>query len=231
MNIHAPRILIVEDDKPIRRFLSVSLANHGFAPLEAATGQEGLLQCSNQPPDLLILDLGLPDMDGLEIIKQLREWSQMPILILSARGQEGDKVTALDLGADDYLTKPFGVSELLARVRVALRHAAQKSGQPEEPVFTAGDLRVDLARRQVFVRGQEIRLTPIEYRLLTLLIQHAGKVVTHRHLLKEVWGPHSVQETHYLRVYMGHLRHKIEADPTRPQLLLTEPGVGYRLAA
>jgi two-component system, OmpR family, KDP operon response regulator KdpE len=196
--------------------------------IEAGTGAEGLRHTAAHQPDAVILDLGLPDMDGMEIIRQIREWSRLPIIVLSARGQENDKVAALDAGADDYLTKPFGVGELLARLRVGLRHAAPI---PDEPVFTAGNLRLDLASRRVHVNGAEVRLTPLEYRLLATLVRHAGKVVTHRQLLKEVWGPDCVQETAYLRVYMGHLRHKIEADPARPRLLLTEPGVGYRLAS
>ncbi len=182
------------------------------------------------PPDLIILDLGLPDMDGMEVIRQIREWSAVPILVLSARGREPDKVAALDAGADDYLTKPFGVGELLARLRVALRRGTGNPNEAGEPVFAVQNLRVDQERRQVFLNGDEIHLTPIEYRLLTTLIKYAGKVVTHRQLLKEVWGPNNVDATHYLRVYMGHLRHKIEADAARPKILLTEPGVGYRLA-
>jgi two-component system KDP operon response regulator KdpE len=177
----------------------------------------------------MILDLGLPDIDGMEVIRQVREWSRMPIIILSARGQEHQKVDALDAGADDYLTKPFSVGELVARIRVSLRHAVQDSAVSSEPVFTIDCLRVDLARRQVFVGDQEIHLTPIEYRLLTTMIKHAGKVITHKQLLKEVWGPDSVYETHYLRVYMAQLRRKIEVDPARPRFLLTEPAVGYRL--
>jgi two-component system, OmpR family, KDP operon response regulator KdpE len=177
----------------------------------------------------MILDLGLPDIDGMEVIRQVREWSRMPIVILSARGQEHQKVDALDAGADDYLTKPFSVGELVARIRVALRHATQGAGESGEPVFISGSLRVDLARRQVFVGDREIHLTPIEYRLLTTLVKYAGRVITHRQLLKEVWGPGNVEETHYLRVYMAQLRRKLETDPARPQYLLTEPGVGYRL--
>lgn len=222
------KVVVIEDEQPIRRFLRVSLTAHGYDVIEAGTGAEGLRQTAAHQPEAVILDLGLPDMDGMQIIQQVREWSRLPIIVLSARGQENDKVTALDAGADDYLTKPFGVGELLARLRVALRHA---SPIPDEPIFTAGNLRVDLAGRHVHVNGEEVRLTPLEYRLLTTLVRHAGKVVTHRQLLKEVWGPDCVQETHYLRVYMGHLRHKIEADPARPRTLLTEPGVGYRLVA
>lgn len=224
-----PRIVVIEDEQPIRRFLRASLAAHGFQVFECETGKDGIDQTATQQPDLVILDLGLPDFDGLDVIRQIRDWSAVPIVVLSARGQEKDKVAALDAGADDYLTKPFGVGELLARLRVALRHRVQRTADGNEPLFNSGNLRVDLARRLVFVDDQEVHLTPIEYRLLTTLVKHAGKVVTHRQLLKEVWGPHSTQETHYVRVYMGHLRHKIEADPTRPKILLTESGVGYRL--
>ena len=182
-----------------------------------------------QHPDLIILDLGLPDLDGLEVTRRLREWTSTPIIVLSARNQERDKVDALDAGADDYLTKPFGTAELLARLRVALRHAIQATQGSDEPVFTSGDLRVDQAHRHVFVGAREVHLTPIEYKLLLVLVQHAGKVVTRKQLLHDVWGPSYVDEMHYLRVYMGQLRHKLEADPTRPRYLLTEPGVGYRL--
>jgi two-component system KDP operon response regulator KdpE len=226
MAANPPRVVVIEDEQPIRRFLRISLAAHGYDVVEAATGVEGLRQAAEHQPDAVILDLGMPDMDGMEIIRLIREWSSLPIIVLSARGQEKDKVAALDAGADDYLTKPFGVGELLARLRVGLRHA---SPVPEEPVFTAGALRLDLAGRRLHVNGEEVRLTPLEYKLLTTLVRHAGKVVTHRQLLKEVWGPDCVEETPYLRVYMGHLRHKIEADPARPRILLTEPGVGYRL--
>ena len=185
---------------------------------------------ADERPDLILLDLGLPDADGLEVIRKLRGWTHTPIIVLSARGREADKVQALDEGADDYLTKPFGITELLARIRVALRHAAHDSTQADEPLFVEGDLRVDMEHRQVFVGEEEIRLTPIEYRLLVVLVKSAGKVVTHRQLLKQVWGPESVFETHYLRVYMTHLRRKLEPDPAQPRYLLTEPGVGYRLA-
>ncbi|MGH2541782.1 MAG: response regulator [Ardenticatenaceae bacterium] len=224
-----PLILLIEDEPQIRRFLRATLAAHGYRLSEAGTGKGGLDQAALQQPSLLILDLGLPDMDGLEVTRQLREWSEIPIIILSARGQERDKVAALDLGADDYLTKPFGVGELLARIRVALRHAERASSEPTPPVFITGALRVDLGHRQVFVRDEEVHLTPIEYKLLAMLVQHAGKVLTHRQLLREVWGPAYTTETHYLRVYMGQLRHKLEADPARPHYLRTEPGVGYRL--
>jgi two-component system KDP operon response regulator KdpE len=230
MATNPPRILVIEDDAPIRRFLRVSIAGQGYALTEADTGQKGVRLAAAQPPDLVVLDLGLPDMDGMEVIRQIREWSAVPILVLSARGRENDKVAALDAGADDYLTKPFGVSELMARLRVALRRGAANPTEAGASVFSVHNLRVDQECRQVFVGKEEIHLTPIEYRLLTTLIKYAGKVVTHRQLLKEVWGPNDVDATHYLRVYMGHLRHKIEADSARPQILLTEPGIGYRLA-
>jgi two-component system KDP operon response regulator KdpE len=230
MTTPAPRVLVIEDETPIRRFLRVSIIGQGYALVEAETGQKGVRLAAAQPPDLIILDLGLPDMDGMEVIRQIREWSAVPILVLSARGREPDKVAALDAGADDYLTKPFGVGELLARLRVALRRGTGNLNETGEPVFAVQNLRVDQERRQVLLDGEEIHLTPIEYRLLTTLIKYAGKVVTHRQLLKEVWGPNNVDATHYLRVYMGHLRHKIEADAARPKILLTEPGVGYRLA-
>lgn len=223
------RILVIEDESPIRKFLRISLESSGFAMHEAETAEQGLRMASAEPPDAVILDLGLPDADGLDVIRRLREWSTVPIIVLSARGREADKIAALDGGADDYLTKPFGVGELLARLRVALRHSS-RGPQPEEPTFHVGGLRVDLAARRVFVDDQEVHLTPTEYRLLTTLIRHVGKVVTHRHLLKEVWGPGSVEENQYLRVYFGQLRRKIERDAARPRYLLTEPGVGYRLA-
>jgi two-component system KDP operon response regulator KdpE len=221
-------VLIIEDELQIRRFLRATLASHGFQIVEATTGQAGLQQAIEQPPDLVLLDLGLPDIDGLEVTQRLREWSKVPIIVLSARNQEHDKIAALDAGADDYLTKPFGVGELMARIRVARRHADQ-AGQPEEPLFTTGELLVDRARRHVFVSGAEVRLTPIEYQLLATLVRHAGKVVTQRQLLREVWGAAYEQEAQYLRTYMTHLRHKLEADPAHPRYLMTEIGVGYRL--
>ncbi len=229
--VEGPKILVVEDEQEIRRFLRASLENHSYRIVEAQTARNGLKRAAEDHPDLVLLDLGLPDADGLDVIGQLRGWSQVPIIVLSARGRESDKVKALDSGADDYLTKPFNVGELLARIRVALRHSARGSDEPEDPIFILDSLRVDLARRQVFVAEKEIHLTPIEYRLLTTLIKYAGKVITHRQLLKEVWGPDSVFETHYLRVYMTHLRRKIERDPAQPRFLLTDPGIGYRLAA
>jgi two-component system KDP operon response regulator KdpE len=222
-------ILVIEDEPQVVRFLKASLASHGFRILEAETGQRGLVEASARVPDLVLLDLGLPDMDGVEVARRLREWSAVPIIVLSARGQERDKIEALDAGADDYLTKPFGIGELLARIRVALRHAAR--GGDGEPVFAVGDLRVDLAARTVERAGSEVRLTPIEFRLLAALARNAGKVVTQRQLLKEVWGPTAVGQAHYLRVYMAQLRHKLEAEPARPRLFVTEPGVGYRLKA
>lgn len=221
-------ILVIEDDSQIRRFLRTTLTSNGYQLLEATSGQDGLRQVSIQHPDLIILDLGLPDMDGLEVTRQLREWTAIPIIILSARDKEGDKVKALDLGADDYLTKPFGTDELLARIRVGLRHS-QQAAHIEEPIFTVDNVRVELERRRVFVGDDEVHLTPIEYKLLITLIRYAGKVVTQNQLLKEIWGPGYTQESHYLRIYMGQLRHKLEADPTRPQFLITEAGVGYRL--
>ena len=225
-----PLILVIEDEPPIRRFLRASLPAHGYHLEEATTGEEGLLQAAMRRPDVIILDLGLPDIDGLEVTKRLREWSNTPIIVLSARGREDDKIAALDAGADDYLTKPFGMGELLARLRVALRHVTRPSGENADPIFQVNDLRVDLVRRQVWLADQEIHLTPNEYKLLTTLVQHAGKVLTHRQLLREVWGVGYTEENHYLRVYMGQLRHKLEVDSTRPRYLLTEPGVGYRLA-
>jgi two-component system KDP operon response regulator KdpE len=227
----APRILIVEDEPEIRRFLRVSLEHHGFRLNEVTLVREAIAQAAMQPPDLMILDLGLPDGDGLEVIANVRGWSPLPIIVLSARGQETDKVRALDAGADDYLTKPFGIEELLARVRVALRHSASGATADASAVFQVGELRIDQSSRRVVVREQEVHLTPTEYKLLTLLARHAGKVVTHRQILKEVWGPGSAQETQYLRVFMAALRQKLEEKPAQPRYLLTELGVGYRLAA
>jgi two-component system KDP operon response regulator KdpE len=225
------RIIVVDDEVEIRRFLRASLAAHGNTIFEAGCGQDALRLAADQRPDLLILDLGLPDIDGVEITRRIREWSRLPIIILSVRNQEVDKIEALDAGADDYLTKPFSVGELLARIRVALRHAATlAAGKGQETtLFQAGELRVDTARRQVFVAGRETRLTPIEYKLLLTLVHFAGRVVTHRHLLQEAWGPAYTGQTQYVRIYMARLRHKLEEDPSRPRLLLTEPGVGYRL--
>jgi two-component system, OmpR family, KDP operon response regulator KdpE len=221
-------VLVVDDDPPIRRFLKAGLENEGYVLVEAATGQEGITQAATRAPDLVLLDLGLPDIDGLEVLRRIREWSAVPIIVLTARGQEGDKIRALDSGADDYVTKPFAMGELNARMRVALRHRA-RAGDGDGGVLEAGELQVDLARRRVTISGAEVRLTPIEYRLLATLARHAGRVLTHEHLLREVWGPGYTSQTHYLRVYMAQLRHKLEPDPARPKLLLTEPGVGYRL--
>jgi len=228
MTPNVPRVLVIEDEPEIRRFLRTSLSAHDFAVYEAANGADGVRQAAEQQPDIVLLDLGLPDIDGFQVIQQLRSWSGVPILILSARGQETDKIAALDAGADDYLTKPFGVGELLARLRVALRHRARLQESDLSSVFRAGQLTVDLVRRQVTVAGQEVHLTPTEYRLLTTLIRHAGKVLTHRQLLKEVWGPDCTHETHYLRVYVNQLRQKLSAQTPETTLIATEPGVGYR---
>jgi two-component system KDP operon response regulator KdpE len=224
----SPVVLLIEDEPQVRRFLRTSLPAHGYKLVEAETGSDGLVQAAQHRPDVVLLDLGLPDLDGIEVVKRLREWSTAPIVVVSARGREQDKIDALDAGADDYLTKPFGVGELLARIRVALRHAAGAQRTPDA-TFASGPLRVDLARRQVFVADAEVHLTPIEYRLLGQLIKHAGMVLTHRQMLREVWGPHAERQTHYLRVHMANLRHKIEPNPSRPTLVITEPGVGYRL--
>lgn len=222
-------ILLIEDEPQMSRFLRITLQGHGYRLIEATTGQDGLIQAATRNPDIILLDLGLPDIDGLEVTRRLREWSQIPIIVLSAREQEEDKIKALDGGADDYLTKPFGAGELLARIRVALRHLTMKYNDNDEPVFSIENLKVDLAKRQVFIDNKEVHLTPIEYRLLSVLIKHAGKVMTHTQLLKEVWGAAYVSQTHYLRIYMAQLRHKLEADPARPQFFINEPGVGYRL--
>jgi two-component system KDP operon response regulator KdpE len=223
-----PLVLLIEDEPQMRRFLRAALESHDYRLVEATTSREGLAQATARSPDVILLDLGLPDGDGIDLARRIREWSATPIVVISARGKEQDKVAALDAGADDYLTKPFGTDELLARLRVALRHAARLAA-PAEPVFAVDELRVDLAARRVFARGAEIHLTPTEYKLLTALVRDAGKVVTHRQLLNEVWGPNAVEHTHYLRVYMTQLRHKLEQDPTRPRYLQTEAGVGYRL--
>jgi two-component system KDP operon response regulator KdpE len=223
-----PVVLVIEDEPQIRRFLRASLDAEGFAVEEAASGEQGLAMAANRKAEVVILDLGLPDLDGVEVIRRLRAWSAVPVIVLSARAEEKHKVAALDAGADDYVAKPFGIGELLARLRVAQRHAARAGG--ESAVFEAGGLRVDLAARRVTRAGEEVHLTPIEYRLLAELVKHAGKVLTQRHLLKEVWGPGYLERPHYLRVHMANLRGKLEADPARPKRLLTETGVGYRLA-
>lgn len=221
------RILVVDDEPQIRRLLRTSLGAHQYQVLEAASGQEALSKAVEERPDLLILDLGLPDMDGLDVVARLREWSDVPVIVLSVRDREAEKVEALDRGADDYVTKPFGMSELLARIRATLRHRLQT--EVETPVFQSGELCVDLARRAVTVGGQEVRLTPKEYDVLRVLVTHAGKVLTHQQLLRQVWGPGYEQETHYLRVHIGQLRRKIEPAPAQPRYILTESGVGYRL--
>jgi two-component system KDP operon response regulator KdpE len=224
-----PLLLIVEDDAQMRKFLRASLTSHGYRLVEAVNGGEGLTQAASYNPDLILLDLGLPDMDGLVVTQRLREWASAPIIVISARGQEDDKIHALDSGADDYLTKPFGTGELLARIRVALRHSARSRQGRSEPILTVGELSIDLDKRSVHVGDREVHLTPIEYKLLATLLKNAGKVLTHRQLLKEVWGPGYANNTQYLRVYMVQLRHKLEQDATRPRYLVTEPGVGYRL--
>lgn len=224
-----PNILVIEDELPIRRFLKASLANEGYHLIEAVSGEEGLRLAASQPPDLIILDLGLPDLDGQEVLQRLREWFTAPIIILSARDQETQKIKALDNGADDYVTKPFGTGELMARMRTALRHA-NRAG-PEATAIIIGELKVDLAARSVLVKSEQVHLTPLEYKLLVTMLKHAGKVLTHRFLLREVWGPLDSQEYHYLRVFVASLRRKLEADPARPRYILTEQGVGYRFAS
>jgi two-component system KDP operon response regulator KdpE len=226
VNPSGPIVLVVDDERPIRRYLHAALAAQGYQVVEATCGQEALNAAVSAQPDVIILDLGLPDLDGVEVTRRLREWSSTPIIILSVRESEGEKIAALDAGADDYLTKPFGTGELLARLRAALRHVAQPS---TEPVFQVDGLKFDFVRRQVFLLDQEISLTPIEYKLLSVLVQNAGKVLTHRQLLRQVWGISYESETHLLRVNISNLRRKIESDPTRPHYILTESGVGYRL--
>jgi two-component system KDP operon response regulator KdpE len=222
-------VLVIEDEPQMLRFLKPALESHGFRTVEAQNGAEGLRQASSRSPDVIVLDLGLPDMDGLEVTKRLREWSRTPIIVLSARGREGDKIAALDAGADDYVTKPFAVGELMARLRVALRHAARSAAEAAEETLEVGELRIELPRRRVTVRGEAVRLTPLEYKLLVALARFPGRVLTHSQLLTQVWGPAYARQHHYLRVYMGQLRQKLERDPSRPALLLTEPGVGYRM--
>lgn len=222
-----PTVVVIEDERQIRRFLRSALEAEGFRVFEADSAGQGLQEASTRKPDLVILDLGLPDGDGIDVIRDLRHWSQVPILVLSARSEETEKVHALDSGADDYLVKPFGTAELLARVRVALRH--HQPGHDAEPVFCMGDIRVDFTHRKVFKGNEDVHVTPLEYRLLATLIKNAGKVLTHRQLLKEVWGPGYSDHHHYLRVYMAQLRQKLEDEPARPRHLLTETGVGYRL--
>ncbi|MBN1644034.1 MAG: response regulator [Dehalococcoidales bacterium] len=220
------RVLVVDDEQPIRRFLRVALTSQAYTVIEVGLGQEALSIVASQKPDIIILDLGLPDMDGIEVTRLLREWTKIPIIILSVRGSERDKIAALDAGADDYLIKPFGVGELLARLRVAIRRSLQKGN---EPIFANSNLIVDLSKRLVTISGQEVQLTPNEYDLLRVLVNDAGKVLTHRHLLRAVWGAEYGDESHMLHVNISNLRRKIESDPSRPQLIITEPGVGYRL--
>jgi two-component system, OmpR family, KDP operon response regulator KdpE len=226
---HQPVVLVIDDETRLRQFLKAELVSESYRFCEAATGQDGLAEAAKHQPHIIILDLGLPDLDGLEIIRRLRKLTAVPIIVLSARGQEGDKIRALDLGANDYVIKPFGIGELLARMRAALRSVASIRPDQMEPL-TLGTLHIDFKRRRASLGGTEIRLTPIEYKLLTTLARHAGNIVTHRQLLAEVWGPTYEDQTHYLRVFMLQLRRKLEPDPSRPRYLLTEPGVGYRLA-
>jgi two-component system KDP operon response regulator KdpE len=221
-----PTVLVIDDELQIRRLLRVCLDANGYRVIEAATGQEGISNAAQHRPDVVVLDLGLPDMDGVTVLKRLREWTQVPVVVLSVRDREDDKIKALDNGADDYLTKPFGTGELLARLRVAMRHGQSPA---DSPVFRSRRLEVDLTARVVRVEGKEVKLTATEYALLRLFVQHAGKVLTHQQILREVWGPNYVDQTQYLRVYMAHLREKLETEPSKPSLLLTEPGVGYRL--
>ncbi len=223
----AARVLVVDDEAQIRRFLRTSLDAHGYEVIEAVNGQEALRRVSVDKPDVVVLDLGLPDLGGLEVMARVREWSDVPIIVLTARNREQDKIEALDGGADDYLTKPFGMGELMARIRAALRHRIKSTGA--EPVFRLGPLVVDLVKRVVTRDGAELKLSPREYDLLRVLVQNAGRVVTHQQILREVWGPAHVEDTQYLRVYVGQLRQKLEPDPDQPRYLLTEPGVGYRL--
>lgn len=225
---HIPMALVIDDEVQIRRLLRVNLESNGYRVLEAANGQLGLAEAAQHRPDVVILDLGLPDLDGVSVLKRLREWSNVPVVVLSVHDREADKIAALDNGADDYLTKPFGTGELLARLRVAQRHAQPAA---DVAVFKSGRLEVDLTSRTVKVAGKMIKLTATEYALLQLFVRYAGKVLTHRQILKEVWGPNYVDQTHYLRVYMAHLREKVEANASEPELLITEPGIGYRLVA
>ncbi|GHD56619.1 two-component system response regulator KdpE [Jeongeupia chitinilytica] len=228
-SIQPPTVVIVEDETQIARFVALALEGEGMVSHAAGSVRDGLIAVGTRQPDLVILDLGLPDGDGVTLISELRAFSDVPVLVLSARSQEGDKVAALDAGADDYLTKPFGVAELMARVRVLLRRHARQDADSRDGRITIGNVEVDLVAREVQRGGEALHLTPIEYRLLSVLIRHAGKVLTHRQLLLEVWGPAYVEHSHYLRIYMGHLRQKLETDPAQPRHLLTETGVGYRL--
>jgi len=226
MENKGPRILIIDDETQIRRFLRVTLTGHGYVVKDVGTGQEGLDAVARFSPDLIVLDLGLPDINGLDIVRQLREWSKVPVIILSVKGQETDKITVLDAGADDYVTKPFAMGELLARIRAAMRHIA---GTDEQPVLQFDDLAIDLVHRRITVEDDEIKLTPTEYEIVKNLAINAGKVMTHRALLHTVWGPSYENESQYLRVYVAQIRRKLESDPSRPRHIMTEPGVGYRL--
>ena len=221
-----PTVLVVDDELQMRRLLRVCLEGNGYKVLEAVSGQEALTEVAQRKPEIIVLDLGLPDLDGVTVLKRLREWSQVPVVVLSVRDREEDKIAALDNGADDYVTKPFATGELLARLRVAQRHAVPSG---EKSVFRSGNLEVDFTGRLVKLGGKEIKMTATEYSLLRMLVRHAGKVLTHRQILREVWGPNYEEQTHYLRVYIAHLREKLESDPSRPRLISTEPGVGYRL--
>jgi two-component system KDP operon response regulator KdpE len=220
--------LVIDDEPQIRRILRITLENNGFRVFDAANGQDGIVQAAQYRPHVILLDLGLPDMDGVTVLKRLREWSQVPVIVLSVRDRENDKVAALDAGADDYITKPFGTNELLARLRVACRHTLSPTNA-DLAVFRSGHLEVDLSARVVKVKGREVRLTATEYALLHLLVQHSGKVLTHQQILREIWGPDQLEQTHYLRVYIAHLREKLETIPAQPELIITEPAVGYRL--
>jgi two-component system KDP operon response regulator KdpE len=226
-----PLVLVVEDEPQMRKFVRIALESHDYRVIEAGTAVEAIQQAVSYTPDAVVLDLGLPDMDGMDVTRRLREWSTVPILVISARGQEDSKVKALDGGADDYLTKPFGAGELMARLRVALRHAAASREAPTAVIRIGDEVVIDLVKRLVHVRGEEVHLTPIEYKLLTALVKNAGMVMTHRHLLEQVWGPGHAHQMQYLRVYMTQLRHKLEDNPARPKFLVTEPGIGYRLKA
>jgi two-component system, OmpR family, KDP operon response regulator KdpE len=228
VSTHQPAVLVIDDEVQIRRLLRVTLEANGYRVWEAATGNDGIVEAAQRKPDVVVLDLGLPDLDGLTVLKRLREWSGVPVLILTVREADEEKVAALDAGADDYVTKPFSTAELLARLRVALRHTQPLTGNA---IFHSGGMEMDLASRRVTVRGAEVKLTPTEYAFLRLLVRNAGRVVTQRQILTEVWGPNAAEQTHYLRVYAAHLREKLECDPKRPELILTEPGVGYRLTA
>lgn len=233
MNAQPARVeqtaLVIDDEPQIRRLLRVTLEANGYRVFDAANGNDGLAQVAQRRPDVVLLDLGLPDMEGIAVLKRLREWSRVPVIILTVRDREDDKIEALDAGADDYVTKPFSAGELLARMRAALRHVEGQGAA--EAVFRAGNVEVDMSARVVRKRGQEVKLTPTEYALLRVLATHAGKVLTHRQLLKEVWGPKAGEQTHYLRVHIAHLRDKIEDDPAEPNLIITEPAVGYRLVS